>query len=356
MNPMKLVIGKSVISLCSAVPSLKVLLRRVGMRTKQQWFGLGPVPVLAQNGRQIKLTGVRENYLSFQLFWFGMEFYEPESVFLLNELLTDDSVFFDVGANIGYYALHVGICRPGIRVIAFEPHPGNFGLLSSNVKNNNLSSVTCERMAVSSSRGTAELHLSSSAMSSSLEEGFSHLSNGQAVEVPMESIDRYMEDKGITGPAVFKIDVEGHEKQALEGMAKTLAAIKPDLLMEVAETFETDPYPMLRDLGYRSYQISESGLLESPKLAPTIHGNVWFSNYLFSARPPHEIERLSARLKAKLAAVDFRKTSCHVDSAKIERITRIRTGVHSLGAMVLALLGAQMVHPEFMDCLRFAAL
>ncbi len=326
MNSMKQAIGRSVISLCSAVPSLKGPLRRVGMRTKQQWFGAGPVPVLAQNGRQLKLTGIRENYLSFQLFWCGMAFYEPESVFLLNELLTDDSVFFDVGANIGYYALHVGICRPKVRVIAFEPHPGNFGLLSSNVKNNNLTSITCEHMAVSSARGTAELHLSGSAMSCSLEDGFSHLNNGQGVEVPTESIDLYIKDKGITGPAVFKIDVEGHEKQALEGMVKTLGTMKPDLLLEVAEPFESDPYPMLKDLGYRSYQISESGIVESERLVPTIHGRVWFSNYLFSARPRHEIEAISARLKAKMATIDFSKTSCHVDQAKIERITRVRMG------------------------------
>ena len=333
MNPMKQAIGRSVISLCSAVPSLKVPLRRMGMRTKQQWFGAGPVPVLAQNGKHLTLTGVRENYLSFQLFWCGMAYYEPETVFLLNELLTDDSVFFDVGSNIGYYALQVGVCRPEVRVIAFEPHPRLFGLLSSNVKNNNLSSVTCEHLAVSSSRGTAELHLSGSDMSSSLEPGFSHLSNGKVVEVPMESIDQYMEDHRIDGRVVFKIDVEGHEKQALEGMENTLVALKPDLLMEVAEPFETDPYPILRDLGYRSYQISETGLLEAEKLVPTIHGSVWFSNYLFSVRPRHEIEELSARLKAKMDAIDLRETSCHVDPAKIERISRVRTGAHSLTAV-----------------------
>lgn len=326
MNSMKQIIGRSVISLCSVLPSLKAPLRRVGMRTKQQWFGEGPVPVLAQNGRQLKLAGVRENYLSFQLFWCGMAFYEPESVFLLDELLTDDSVFFDVGANIGYYALYVGICRPEIRVIAFEPHPGNFALLSSNVKNNSLASITCERMAVSSARGTAELHLSGSAMSCSLEEGFSHLSNGQEVEVPTESIDRYVEDKGISGPAVFKIDVEGHEKHALEGMVKTLTSIKPDLLLEVAEPFASDPYPILKDLGYRSYQVSESGVVESDKITPTVHGTLWFSNYLFTVRPCHEVEAISARLQKKMAMVDFSKTSCQVDQAKIERITQVRMG------------------------------
>ena len=307
------------------MPALKAPLRSLGMRTKQQWFGRGPVPVRAQNGRQLQLTGVRDNYLSFQLFWFGMEYYEPETVFLLNELLSEGTTFFDIGANIGYYALHVGMCHPEIRVVAFEPHPRNFALLSLNVKRNRLKSVTCEAQAVSSSRGSAQLHLSASAMSSSLEAGFSHVRNGENLEVPMESIDLYVREHGIVGPMVMKIDVEGHERQALEGAMKTLASHKPDLLIEVAEPFAKDPYPMLRELGYHSYQISEQGLVEVTELSPTIHGHVWFSNYLFSARSPEAIQNISARLQAEMAKVDFLRTSCQVDDAKIRRLTRVRS-------------------------------
>jgi FkbM family methyltransferase len=295
------------------------------MRTKREWFGSGPVPVLAQNGKQLKITSVPDNYLSFKLFWLGMEYYEPETVILLNELLAEGSTFFDIGANIGYYSLQVGVCRPDVRVVAFEPHPRLFALLSSNVKANNFALVNCEAKAVSSTRGTATLHLSASDMSSSLEQDFSHLRNEQVVEVPVESIDLYIEDQGISGPIVMKIDVEGHEQQALEGMMKTLATIKPDLLLEVAEPFESDPYPMLKELGYRYYQVSELGLAAVEKLEPTIHGNIWFSNYLFSARPQDEIEKLSAALKQKVGSLDFSETSCLVDAAKIERLTRVRT-------------------------------
>ena len=98
--------------------------------------------------------------------------------------------------------------------------------------------------------------------------------------------------------------------------------MKPDLITEVAARFENDPYPMLRDAGYEYYRISDEGLQRTDSLEPTIRDNFWFSNYLFSARPFSEIEKLSAALKTKMAKIDLTETSCYSDNAKIGRLTR----------------------------------
>jgi FkbM family methyltransferase len=253
-----------------------------------------------------------------------MEHYEPETVALLDELLAGGGTFLDIGANIGFFTLHVASKHKGVRVVAFEPNPSLFPLLAKNVEVNGFVDVVCKPFAISSKRGTAQLHLSASDMSASLEGDFSHQRSDSVVEVPMESLDAYAQETAIIAPLVIKLDVEGHEKHAFEGAIRTLRVTQPDIITEVAERFETDPYPELREVGYKYYQITDEGLKETDALFPSIRDSFWFSNYLFSTRPQTEIERLSKTLRHRMASVNLNETSCMVSSAKIQRLNRVR--------------------------------
>jgi hypothetical protein len=59
--------------------------------------------------------------------------HEPQCSRLYRSLITSSDVIFDLGSNIGYYALmSAGQCK---QVIAVEPVHENFNLLKSNIKN-----------------------------------------------------------------------------------------------------------------------------------------------------------------------------------------------------------------------------
>lgn len=69
---------------------------------------------------------------------------------LLRKVLKPGMTFVDVGANIGYYTLLAErIIGPSGTVIAFEPEPKNFALLSKTVSLNNLPNVRIYQQAVS---------------------------------------------------------------------------------------------------------------------------------------------------------------------------------------------------------------
>lgn len=70
-------------------------------------------------------------------------------------------VYVDVGANIGYYTL-LAAQRVGVqgKVVAYEPDPDNFALLSSNVALNNLSQVHTFPYALYDKNGEGKLFLS----------------------------------------------------------------------------------------------------------------------------------------------------------------------------------------------------
>jgi FkbM family methyltransferase len=62
---------------------------------------------------------------------------EPDTIAWLNGLGTDD-VLWDIGANVGVFALYAAAARD-VRVVAFEPSSANFFVLTRNVQLNGLS-------------------------------------------------------------------------------------------------------------------------------------------------------------------------------------------------------------------------
>src|SRR6266568_2416125 len=69
--------GRCLLHFCDYLPQAKPLFRKLGLRTKKEWFGGRVVRVQLPGGRSFKLASVSENYLSFEIFWRGTQYYEP---------------------------------------------------------------------------------------------------------------------------------------------------------------------------------------------------------------------------------------------------------------------------------------
>ena len=319
---MRRLIGGAVIALARRSTRLRPLLKALGMRTRKEWFRPGPITVDAGGGRVLRLTHTAENYLTFQLFWNGTGYYEPVTSHLLARLLKDASLFLDIGANIGFHSLTAVSRRPDLDVIAFEPHPKLHRILSDNVRANGMSSVTCEPLALSDETGVTRLFLSESDMGASVETAF--LERGMDSPVPAESpsitvervtLDSYMARRQIEGRLVIKIDVEGHEVKALRGARQTIARHLPDIVCEIAVDHPPEPFPELRDLGYRFHHVTDQGLASTRELRPLHRGPLWFPNGLFTTRDDADVAALSGWLRKSLAGIDLLKTSLNLAPA-----------------------------------------
>jgi tRNA G37 N-methylase Trm5 len=62
---------------------------------------------------------------------------EPETIRWLDSMLADE-VMWDVGANVGVYALYAAAVKR-MRVLAFEPSASSYAVLVRNIEINNLS-------------------------------------------------------------------------------------------------------------------------------------------------------------------------------------------------------------------------
>ena len=155
--------------------------------------------------------------------------YEPFETELVRRELKPGDVVLDLGANIGYYTL---LCAKLVgqagKVFAFEPDPDNFAILERNVELNEYENVVAVQAAVSNSSGTASLHLASE------NKGDHRLYGSQddrpTIEVETLRLDEYLSD--YSGPIDFvKVDIQGAEGMALEGMHETLLRTKPRILL-----------------------------------------------------------------------------------------------------------------------------
>ena len=143
-----------------------------------------------------------------------------------------NEVALDVGANIGWYSVLLDrLSAPGARVLAFEPDPGSFRLLSTNLQANRTQHVTAFNVALGDKPGVALLHRyrdSNNGRHTLLEGNTS----GGTVEVPVDTLKSVWEREqlGARPVALLKIDVEGFECLVLRGAGDLLKRCRCVLL------------------------------------------------------------------------------------------------------------------------------
>lgn len=159
----------------------------------------------------------------------------------------------DIGANVGHYAVRLSkLVGPTGRVMAFEPVPETFEILASQIAAAAGRNVSLFNLAASEAIGVAGV---------SLPRFTSGLTNyymanltaaGGEFKVLTLPLDALMPPRDIS---LVKIDVEGHELQALKGMQTLLRRDRPRLIVEGRSA---DVASFLTDLGYRFVELKGS--------------------------------------------------------------------------------------------------
>lgn len=147
--------------------------------------------------------------------------FEPEETALVRRDVEPGNVVVDIGAHIGYYSILLAelVGETG-KVYAFEPDLDNFALLQRNLFENNCTKVIAENKAVSHRTGSSMLYLS--ANDSSDHRLYQDGRARTCVEVQAVRLDDYF--AGHTVPIDFiKMDIQGAENHALEGMRQLIA-------------------------------------------------------------------------------------------------------------------------------------
>ena len=184
--------------------------------------------------------------------WLGT--YEPDIQRALRDLVRPGMTAYDLGANIGYMTLLLAkaVGETG-RVVAVEPLPSNVARLRAAVELNHMQGrVALVEKAIGPRSGRETFLVHQSPGMGRLEqapgrsESFHH-----AVEVDVVSVDDLVYAEGFPPPQLVKMDLEGGEGRALEGMGRLLRDAKPVLLIEVHGRIPADDtWARLATAGY----------------------------------------------------------------------------------------------------------
>lgn len=185
--------------------------------------------------------------------------YEPHVTKAITEHLKPGNTFVDIGANLGYFTLMASrLVGPSGKVIAFEPATMTYNYCKKNIELNKLHNVELYKNGLWSEKKTLTI-------SDSHQLGFNHISNkGESIEcIPLDSL--YLT------PDLIKMDIEGAEPYALQGMVETLKRCHPAIVMEVnrycLKSFfgkdTEDVWQPLTDLGYEISVIPDGKRIES---------------------------------------------------------------------------------------------
>ena len=158
--------------------------------------------------------------------WYADERFVTE---IFEKNLFKGMTVLDLGGNIGFYTLFArSIVGSTGKVISFEPFPKNANLLKASVKENSYENVVIVEEAISNKVGKAFLFLSPDYNSehSLLDLEFNYGKNWNSpkkIQVNVTTVDDYLKKNEKKLKIDFiKMDIEGSEYFALEGMQQTI--------------------------------------------------------------------------------------------------------------------------------------
>lgn len=155
----------------------------------------------------------------------------------LRSLDLGNKVVYEIGAFQGILTLFFS--SRAKEVIAYEPNPPSYNRVMQNLRLNGRGNVRVRNLAVGASPGSITL-LSDPLMPGGTSgdptvagqiKGSS--STATAVHVSVVTLDQDIAAAQLPPPELIKIDIEGMELPALQGMTGTLERHRPDLYMEM---------------------------------------------------------------------------------------------------------------------------
>jgi FkbM family methyltransferase len=222
-------------------------------------------------------------WVDFNIYCIGL--YEHYLAAFFKRQLTPDTVFVDVGAYIGQYALLAAHHAPKGLTYAFEPLNESANRLRRSVETNHLPNLRVVEQAVGEHAGSVTFYVSSQPSMSSV--FASHTPFNRAMTVAATTLDTFWAENRPQKIDIIKIDAEEAEDQVIRGGLETLRRFAPLLIMEVSANQPGQSIKLLGSLGYNFFALNRKRL---SALTRGIDGN---GNVI--AIPSRNLERYDLR-------------------------------------------------------------
>jgi len=202
------------------MPSLRGFLKRKWLQSKLEQPPLiveAPVP-----GTTVSVSFAVHTWFEYHNRAQGSYVGEPDMVDWLKSELRAGDVLWDIGANVGAYSILAAKLCPGASVVAFEPFIPTFAHLWDNAVLNGVApQIHALNVGLSAKSAPTFLGVSDPRAGSS-----QHQVGGEASQTRQNLLafagDDVVGRLGMPSPTLLKLDIDGLEVAAVEGLRQTL--------------------------------------------------------------------------------------------------------------------------------------
>lgn len=196
--------------------------------------------------------------------------YEYPEMMLIKNRLKPDSIFFDVGANIGVFSLLAGSIITKGKIYSFEPVPSALDVLYQNIRINRIEGrVKIIEKVISDKNGHEKFNIQNVSEKS-------HISTHKSKGVLIQSVrlDDFCKKNNIKFIDFIKIDVEGAEMKVLKGFEYYLKNERVGVLIIELNTL-SEGVSAQKTLDYmRQFKYSTFKIDNNLKLKETIKSDI----------------------------------------------------------------------------------
>jgi len=216
---------------------------------------------MMKHGFIMRLNLANKEHLHMWLYGTHDERYE---ISMVEKLVREGDICWDIGANIGFYTLFLSkLAGPSGRVFSIEPAERTFQHLVENISLNNVNNVKTLKLGIGDSDKEAVLYCNNPEFG----EGTASLKfqdgNSSEESVTIASIDNLITKEVMSKPDFIKIDVEGFQCEVFKGGVNYFTQYAPLILAELKEKDREEMViaeKLIRDMGFDIFEIYKNGL------------------------------------------------------------------------------------------------
>lgn len=201
----------------------------------------------------LRIPGLIENAIYVRRGW------ETGLAEKMASFIKDNSIFIDIGSNIGYHTLYIASCLLNVKCIGFEPNPTVLADFKRNVEINNFTNISLYDYAIGEACGMTDFYMTGE---NSVNRGLSAVNLPKygdellKTTVKLISLDEFLDPDSKSTVSVLKIDAQGYEYQVINGALDVINKSHPVIFLEYHDESEKTPqeiFSLIPD--YRIYII-----------------------------------------------------------------------------------------------------
>ena len=249
--------------------------------------------VIKTQKRDIQLFASRTDMRIAPMEMLNFGFYDENELDIIEKLIPEDVVFFDIGANVGWYSLNIAKMKKDACIYAFEPIPKTFDALRKNIQLNNMDGISIHPIGFSNKTGTLVFYYYPEVSGNASLANLSNRHDVENIDCRVIRLDDFIKEYTGRNIDFIKCDVEGAELSVFEGGLKTLQTHKPiiftEMLRKWAALHEYHPneiIDLLTGIGYKCFTLNGKHLRSFARVDENTHE----TNYFFLHPEKHDLQ------------------------------------------------------------------